>query len=149
MAIDWTKPLLATNANGRMVTAVVGQLNSGAYGSNVHWIFVYHDRHSNRPAPEGVWFDARGVSSMSAEWTLCNAVPEIEPVDPDLIEAREAVCRSHHDRHPESPWHQGQAELVRSGRNDRMLDVLAAYEGVKAGRKLERATTPNTREVKP
>jgi hypothetical protein len=62
-----------------------------------------------------------------------------EPVDPDLIEAREAVCRSHHDKHPESPWHQGQAELVRSGSNDRMLDVLAAYEAIKRGRELERA----------
>ena len=58
------------------------------------------------------------------------------PVDPDLIAAREVVCGYHHDKHPESPWHVEQAELVRSGRNDRMLDVQAAYFGIKRGREL-------------
>lgn len=60
------------------------------------------------------------------------------PVDPDLVEAREVVCGYHHDKHPESPWHVEQAEIVRSGRFDQMLDVQAAYFGIKRGRELER-----------
>lgn len=63
---------------------------------------------------------------------------EEAPVDPDMIAAREVVCGYHHDKHPESPWHIEQAELVRSGRMDNMLDVQAAYHGIKRGRALER-----------
>lgn len=63
---------------------------------------------------------------------------EEPPVDPDMIAAREVVCGYHHDKHPESPWHVGQAEMVRSGRFDKMLDVQAAYHGIKRGRALER-----------
>lgn len=63
---------------------------------------------------------------------------EEPPVDPDMIAAREVVCDYHHDKHPESPWHVEQAEMVRSGRFDKMLDVQAAYHGIKRGRALER-----------
>jgi hypothetical protein len=55
--------------------------------------------------------------------------PEI--TDPDIVIAREAVCRSHHDKHPESPWHRDRAEEVRAGRRDYGIDVIAAYEAVK------------------
>jgi len=139
MGVDWGKPLLAKHTSGQIVTATVGQLRAGATGRNEHWIFVHHLGHPNRPSPEGVWFDVHGFSSMSIDWVLCYAVPEDEPAaDPDVIEAREAVCRSHHDKHPDSPWHQNQARLVRSGVNDGMLDMLAAIEGIRAGRRMER-----------
>jgi hypothetical protein len=59
-----------------------------------------------------------------------------KPVDPDMIEAREVVCENHHDRHPESPWHADQAAMVRSGKVDNMLEVQAAYHGIKRGREL-------------
>lgn len=82
-------------------------------------------RRTVRPVIEPLHLEALAIAAL---------LPR--PVDPDLIEAREVVCGYHHDKHPESPWHIGQAELVRSGRNDNMLDVQAAYFGLKRGREL-------------
>lgn len=63
---------------------------------------------------------------------------EDAPIDPDMIAAREVVCGYHHDKHPESPWHVEKAKMVRSGRFDKMLEVQAAYHGIKRGRDMER-----------
>lgn len=92
-------------------------------------------------APE--WAIAR-VDELTEECLVSDAFAryiaskEEPPLDPDLIAAREVVCGYHHDKHPESPWHVGQAEMVRSGRFDNMLDVQAAYHGIKRGRAMER-----------
>ena len=75
---------------------------------------------------------------MAASFARYVMTKEDAPIDPDLIAAREVVCGYHHDKHPESPWHIEQAEIVRSGRFDNMLDVQAAYHGIKRGRELER-----------
>lgn len=50
-----------------------------------------------------------------------------EPVDPDMIEARELVCVRQHV---------GQANIIREGKMDHMLDVRAAFDGIKRGREL-------------
>lgn len=65
--------------------------------------------------------------------SLATQLPAL-PTDPDMIAAREVVCEQHHDRHKGSPWHDGQAEQVRSGHQDNSLVVQAAYHGVKRGR---------------
>lgn len=75
------------------------------------------------------------VATAFARYIMSKEEP---PLDPDMIAAREVVCAYHHDRHPESAWHVGQAEMVRSGNFDNMLDVQAAYHGIKRGRSLER-----------
>lgn len=59
----------------------------------------------------------------------------VAELDADIIEAREVVC-AYHDKYPESLWHQEQAAVVRSGRYDKMLDVQAAYHGIRRGREL-------------
>jgi len=81
-----------------------------------------------------------GDTALGTQFLEARCISELlpEPVDPDLVEAREVVCGYHHDKHPESFWHVEQAEVVRSGRFDRMLDVQAAYHGIKRGRELER-----------
>jgi hypothetical protein len=81
-----------------------------------------------------------GDNSIYAEF--CSIVEQLpEPVDPDMVAAREVVCGYHHDKHPESPWHVEQSVLVRSGRFDNMLDVQAAYHGIKRGRELARGSS--------
>lgn len=82
-----------------------------------------------------LYVDKEGMAASFARYIMSKEEP---PVDPDMIAAREVVCGYHHDKHPESPWHVEQAEMVRSGRFDNMLDVQAAYHGIKRGRALER-----------
>lgn len=99
-------------------------------------------KEDNTDIPQWAWdrmkaeyIDNDGMAASFARYIMTKEEP---PVDPDLIEAREVVCGYHHDKHPESPWHIGQAEMVRSGNFDNMLDVQAAYHGIKRGRELER-----------
>ncbi len=76
-----------------------------------------------------------GLSSSFARYIMSKEEP---PVDPDLIEAREVVCKNHHDKHPESPWHVERAQRVREGCDDNLLEVMQALAGIKRGRELER-----------
>jgi hypothetical protein len=57
------------------------------------------------------------------------------PVDPDLVEAREMVARSH-DVWPDSAWHVGQAENARAGILDGCFRVSDTLAGIKRGREL-------------
>lgn len=83
--------------------------------------------------------DGEAVTYSSGHYTEARAIAELlgPVVDADLIEAREAVCESHHDKHPESPWHIEQAKAVRAGERDNMLEMLAALAAIKRVRKME------------
>ena len=64
-----------------------------------------------------------------------------EPVDPDLLEAREIAARVFSE--DKSDWH---AQKVREGKGDDYTPVVAALAGVKRGKELAQPK-PLTREM--
>lgn len=82
---------------------------------------------------------ATGRSVFAEAMLLADLLPE--PVDPDLIEAREIVASGHDVYAAESPWHANEAVKVRAGQDDRLFRVADTFAGIKRGRELERAAS--------
>lgn len=82
---------------------------------------------------EGWHFSAMGSDYQEAH-LIAALLPK--PIDPDLLEAREMVARGHDKWAGESPWHAGEAERVRSGRDDHCFRVADTLAGIRRGREL-------------
>jgi hypothetical protein len=165
--IDWDRPLEAYHEDGRCAPASIVRycdgdylVHSDAMPEDGDWYFDkegmfdfdgWRVRNVTEPKADiEAWaysivsdledaevHETYGYTRLRDAFARYVMTKEEAPVDPDLIAAREVVCGYHHDKHPESPWHVGHAEIVRSGRLDNMLDVQAAYHGIKRGRILE------------
>lgn len=155
MTIDWTKAIEAVHVDGRVVALEVDSIDE------------YGDYKTNKsPAGDAnEWWFEDGRSCCSDSWRIRNVAseanevsdeltqlrafrddaikrfPELAPVDPDLLEAREICAKNVNSHNP------AMIEPYRDGEYDNHWLMRCVVEGIKRGRELERyaqgLTTPN------